>query len=86
MTGKRMRGGKDLGKSYVENGRTRLVESRQKKYRRSTEIIRILVVTTMRWTLRRGSNGGGEKERNGERGRVVRREELPLAGFPQEVL
>ena len=31
----------------------------------------------------------GEKERNGERGRgepLVRREELPLAGFPQEVL
>lgn len=30
--------------------------------------------------------GGGEKERNGERGWIVRREELPLAGFPQEVL
>lgn len=62
MTGKKDARRKRSGKIVR---RTRLVESREKKYRRSTEINRILVVTTMGWTSRGGSGergGGGRRE------------------------
>lgn len=60
-------------KSYIENGSTRPVESRQKKYRRSTEIIRILAVTTMGWT-----RWGRER-----RGVVERRERKKRGGWSE---
>lgn len=64
---KRMRGGRDPGESYVENDRTRLVESRQKKYRRSTEITRILAVTTVGRTMGKGGKKGERGSGNGRK-------------------
>lgn len=77
-----MRGGKDLGKSYVENGGTRLVESRQKKYRRSTEIIRILVVTTMGWTLAMGERRGRGERKERREGVDSQKGGTTLSWFP----
>lgn len=86
------------GRAYEYTGeetRERVSGITAKKYRRSTEKIRILAVTTGGWT-KPGTERAGcwpgvrEKEIVGKREGGAKRErgsgKVPLAGFPQEIL